>query len=178
MKYRHQALMRGVYRIQVGNKFYIGKADQFAIRMKQHERGLFKAWLYSPDLPPEIKMYEPWIKYLLENPKVQRLEAQVIHYCRTETDCSFMEAQILSDLQGNPDCLNKRFAQPSRIPRKDDIWECTKVSRIELMFFDPADPEERMYSCYDPINDCGTINKKEALVRTKKFIDTKEKEKA
>jgi hypothetical protein len=157
LTYKHNAhkLMRGVYRITMGNKFYIGRTRFFATRVWRHDKALNQALRYYPDLLPDHEMYREWCRYLHENPKIKEAKCEIIHYCEDDDALHEMENKLLREVLNHPDCLNRTF-QSVNPRRKTDKW-CVEYRDFIPYFYDPADPEKKSYSCFSILTETGRI---------------------
>lgn len=172
--------MKGIYRIEFGNKFYIGQAKRMATRMYQHERGIAGCMLRYAMPKPYEAHYCRLVQYLLENPSVTFGRVEVIQRCVTAWDLFYAERAWLQDVKENPDCLNGTF-EPTRAYINDDVWDIERVpnSTINLFYYlDPRDPAIR-YNPYQKLTVHGEIWKqkplKSEIARTQQLLSSLQK---
>lgn len=159
-------LMRGVYKIAFGGKFYIGRALILADRAKQHERainGIMSDYAASQNLSYRDSYAKNWpsywriAKYLLENPKIESGTIELIQRCVTPHQMYAAELKILRTLLGNSDCWNRQFSSPRPRPTAVDEWDVKKVGSV-FYYYDPANPNKLFPHCYN-INAEGEMSK-------------------
>lgn len=151
----HHKLMKCIYKITIGNKFYIGQCMRLAERMYQHQ-GAINRCLKRYAMPKETEVnYIPIVRYLHENPKVTVLQVEVIQRCITAWDLGYAERSWLADFYNNPDCLNIQF-QGSFYPNHD-IWDVGPDRNNTPSYFDPFDPGKKMYHVWTKLTKSGII---------------------
>lgn len=154
-------LMKCVYKITIGNRFYIGQCMRLAERMYQHQ-GHINRCLKRYTMPKETEIsYIPIVRYLHENPKISTLQVEVVQRCITAWDLSYAEKIWLSDYMSNPDCLNGTFIG-SFYPNHD-IWDVELDRLGQLRYFDPFDPDKKKYHAWTPLNKTGFITAVKAI---------------
>jgi hypothetical protein len=147
-------LMKGIYKITIGNKFYIGQSKRLAVRMYQHQRGITGCLnRYGMPRPYEM-MYLPWARYLNENPYIKSGQVEVIQRCISALDLYYAESFFLNELANHPDCLNASFA-PSRY-LNDDMWDIEVKDGWVIYYFDRNDPAKK-YEMYQRLKVNGEI---------------------
>lgn len=147
-------LMRCVYKITFGGKFYIGRSTLLAQRIAAHETGINTALrgyakhinsgasIYS--VPGKSSMYMRLAKYLLENPQIKHGVVEVITRGITEDDLYVNELPILRNLIGNPDCLNVSFTTGrSKNSGSDELWmvKRKRKEKDELYYYSSKYPK-------------------------------------
>ncbi len=138
-------LFPGIYKITLGGKFYIGKANVPAERIRVHESSLNKALqvFYErrfEDIPKaqyaSYLKYKRWVKYLHENPKVNIGCVEIIQRGIHPISLYYMENRHLNAIKDHPDSLNAVFASPR--PSADDYHYCdAKITMNQLLLFNP-----------------------------------------
>lgn len=121
-KFPQQRLMKCVYRLTIGDKFYIGRTKQLCNRVNAHINSIQKAMdnYYALNLYPRSKTiseknslsfsnYKNIAKYIFEHPKVNTLYVEVIYHSAYQKDISIVERQQLRYYENHPDCLNNVF---------------------------------------------------------------------
>lgn len=157
-KYPYQKLMKGIYRIEIGHKFYIGMATRFGERMYQHEMDINKC-LRNFTMPRQgYAHYLRIARYLHENPRIEYCYAEIIQKCVTGRELYFYEDRFLKDAKGNRDCLNTAFYSTKRSFGLPDTWDIKPIDGI-LHYFDPSNPEVKPIHIYTPLNRDGSISK-------------------
>lgn len=147
--------MKGIYKITIGNKFYIGQCKRLAKRMYQHERGI-AGCLNRYGMPRQYEIhYLPWCRYLNDNPQINFGTVEIIQRCVSAWDLYYAERYYLQEIEGHPDCLNSVFI-PSKSYIDDQLWEIGLDRNEMLEYFDPADPAKR-YGMYQKLTVQGEI---------------------
>lgn len=160
--------MKGIYRISIGDKFYIGQCRRLAARMYQHERGINGClWRYNMPRPYEIS-YLPIVTYLNEHPKVKTGTVEVIQRCVSSYDLMIAEYYWLQDAKGNPDCFNDSFAMNSRY-LDESLWDISIGENGLIEYFDPADPSNR-YGQFQKLTTHGEIWKRKSSKKDQDYI--------
>jgi hypothetical protein len=141
----HHRLFPGIYKITLGGKFYIGKANVPAERIKVHENSLNRALqvFYErrfEDIPKaqyaNYLKYKKWVKYLHENPKVNVGRVEIIQRGIHPISLYYMENRHLNAIKDHPDSLNAIFTSPR--PNADDHHYCdAKITQNQLLLFNP-----------------------------------------
>jgi hypothetical protein len=157
----HQAIMRGIYRIDVGRKFYIGQALRFAARVKQHEKSINLLLETQHDVL-EKDMYLHWIEYLHENPRIQVLKARLIHYCKNGVELSEWEDRILKSVEGDDRCLNRGFSCQKVYTTFDFDW-LYRFYPDEGLYFYKGEVPSVQYRSDAPLRPNGNICMKSAM---------------
>jgi len=160
-------LMRGVYKITIGGKFYIGKASILQTRAYQHETALNKAINNYAEIKnlkscngsaAEIaSMYMEFAQHIAENPSITHGTIEVIQRCISPVQLYIAEHKILRMLVGNRDCLNKAFYGTKPRPFELTNWDVKKVGKV-FYYFDPSNPTELFPHVYN-ISAIGEISK-------------------
>ena len=154
-KHRYHRLMKGIYKITIGNKFYIGQCKRLAIRMYQHERGI-AGCLNRYGMPRQYEAhYLPLARYLNDNPKIRSGQAEIIQRCVSAWDLYYAENYYLKEVENNPDCLNGVFAANRRYI-DDQLWDISFDKNGMIEYFDPADPTKK-YGMYQSLTESGEI---------------------
>lgn len=138
-------LFPGIYKITLGGKFYIGKANVPAERIKVHEYSLNRALqtFYDrrfDDIPKtqyaNYLKYRRWVKYLVENPRIRAAQVQIIQRGIHPISLYYMENWHLNAIKDHPDSLNGIFTSPR--PSADDFHYCdAKIAQNQLLLFNP-----------------------------------------
>jgi hypothetical protein len=133
---RHRQ-MKGIYRIDVGNIFYIGRAGLLANRMYNHSLSINK-YLESQSLPESEKYHERIIRYLQDNPKIETMKVTLIQRCVTFVDLWASENSWLSYYELHPDCVNRTFRGSFVIREflKNEKQDCILIDNV-IHYFDP-----------------------------------------
>jgi len=138
-------LFPAIYKITFGGKFYIGKANIPAERMREHENGLKKAFrtffkmkfenITSQEYSDFLK-YRKFVNYLYENPKIETGTVEIIQRGIHPVSLYYMENRHLNAVINHPDCLNSVFV--SGRPRKSDTHFCdARIEKEKLLLFNP-----------------------------------------
>lgn len=162
---KYHKLMRGIYKITVGNKFYIGQASRVAERIYAHESCI--NWcLKRYGMPKKYeKHYIKMAKYLHENPSINTLYVDVVQKCVSTWDLFYAESVWLNEHKSNPDCLNTAFLVPRRYI-DDSLWDAEIAKDGLLYYFDPSDPDQKRYHLCTPLTKSGKIAKQNTYIRS------------
>jgi hypothetical protein len=106
----HARAMKGIYKIQLGGKFYIGRAENVYSRVYQHTETINKELMRYPML--KNTQYLKWCQYLLENPSINTLKVVALQRCERDSMLFFAERYYLNQYYGHADCLNLCLAVP------------------------------------------------------------------
>lgn len=133
---RHRQ-MKGIYRIDVGRIFYIGRAGLLANRMYNHILSINK-YLGSQSLPESEKYHEKIIRHLQDNPKIETMRVTLIQRCITFVDLWESENSWLSYYEGHPDCVNRTFRGGFMVREflKNEKQDCVLIDNV-IHYFDP-----------------------------------------
>lgn len=154
-------LMKCIYKITIGNKFYIGQCMRLAERMYIHKSKINLALTRYTMTREADEHYIHIARYLHENPKVTKLQVEVIQRGISAWDLAYAEKSWLSDCIGNPDCLNGTLVG-SCYPN-NDIWDVELDCLGQLRYFDPFDPLKRKYHAWTPLNKSGRVTALKAI---------------
>lgn len=147
--------MKGIYKITIGNKFYIGQCRRLAARMYQHQRGIAGCLnRYGMPRPYEIS-YLPWARYLNDNPQIKTGHVEIIQRCVSAWDLYYAECNYLKDIVGHPDCLNASFI-PSKSYIDDELWDIEVKNGWVIYYFDKKDPSKK-FEMYQKLTEKGEI---------------------
>lgn len=168
-KFPQQRLMKCVYRLTIGDKFYIGRTKQLNSRVSSHINGIYKAMneydllnLYQRNNTTgersklSFSYYKNFAKYLLEHPKINTMYVEVIYHSPYHKNISIVEKQQLRYYENHPDCLNKVFntgIDSSSIHQ----YAAKKVGRF-VYYYDINNPNELIPCTYNLYAD-GKYNK-------------------
>jgi hypothetical protein len=167
-KHKYHKLMKGIYKITIGNKFYIGQCKRLAIRMYQHERGVAGCLnRYGMPRPYETK-YLPWVRYLNDNPKIKSGQVEIMQRCISAWDLYYAESFYLKEVSGHPDCLNGVFVT-SKNYIDDKLWDIELDQNEMIEYFDPAEPTKR-YGMYQKLTVSGEIWKQKPSKKDQEYI--------
>ena len=151
-------LMKGIYKITIGNKFYIGQCKRLAVRMYQHERGI-AGCLNRYGMPREYEAhYLPWCRYLNDNPQIKFGTVEIIQRCISAWDLYYAESYYLQEIEGHPDCLNATF-KPVKSYIDDKLWDIEVRDGWLISYFDPKDHTKK-YEMYQRLTESGEIWRK------------------
>lgn len=158
-KNEYHKLMKGIYKLTVGDKFYIGRANRLAERMYQHQ-GLINRCLSRYAMPKLSEShYIKFAKYLHENPLITTISAEIIQRGISSWDLHYAEHNWLTEIKGHPDCLNTQFFS-TQANIDHDIWDAFIDDKYGIIFyFDPFDNDRRRYNMCTQLNKSGTIVK-------------------
>jgi hypothetical protein len=162
---RHYWLIKGIYKITVGGKFYIGKTSNLYRRVNQHEIAINKSLL---NYPTAYNNYSHWAKYIYENEGIQKCVVDVIQRCVSDSELHYSEMYYLKELRGHPDCLNLNWGSDIITTFKcikDNLWDVTWENGFPL-FFNPLRPDKKI-SAFAPLTANGRYSSKkyDELVR-------------
>lgn len=151
-------LMKGIYKISIGNKFYIGQCKRLAVRMYQHGRGI-AGCLNRYGMPRAYEEhYLPWCQYLNDNPKINVGTVEIIQRCISAWDLYYAEEYYLQEIEGHPDCLNATF-KPVKSCIDDHLWDIEVRDGWIIYYFDPKEPTKK-YEMYQKLTVSGEIWRK------------------
>jgi hypothetical protein len=161
--------MKCVYRLSIGNKFYIGRTRQLDQRVKSHVSSIQNAMnnydllsLYhrggeSTDLRRlHYHTYRHFAKYLLENPKIDTVYVEVLFYSPYHKEISIIENKQLRYHENHPDCLNNTFRAGIDKKRFHE-YGVKKVGRF-LYYYELDNPNELIPCTYN-LQNTGSYNK-------------------
>jgi hypothetical protein len=164
----HHKLMKGIYKITFGRKFYIGQCRRLSVRVFQHQRGI-NGCMSRYGMPKSYeKVYLPWARYLFENPQIKFGTIEMLQRCVTAKELMIAEASYLQDLRTNPDCLNASFTVPMRYI-DDGMWDCDVQDDWLIHYFDPREPAKR-YSQYQKLTAAGEIWTRKPSKKDQEYI--------
>ena len=150
--------MRGIYKITVGDKFYIGQARVLAERIHSHEIGI-NGCLHRFGMPKKSQQhYMKMAKYLHEHPLISELQVEIIQRCVSTWDLYYAERGWLTELKTHADCLNGAFSVTRRWIN-DSMWDAELFDGWLIKYFDPLDPTGKRYDMYTPLTTAGKIAK-------------------
>jgi hypothetical protein len=154
----HHKLMRGIYKISIGDRFYIGQARILARRMYSHQMGINNC-LRHFGMPKESHShYINIARYLHEHPLISSLQVEVIQRCVSTWDLLYAEQGWLTELKTHSDCFNESFTVPRRYIN-ESLWEAEVFDGWLIKYFDPSNPMARKYDMYTPLTSGGKIAK-------------------
>lgn len=156
LKYPDQGLMKGIYRINIGNKFYIGSANRVAERIYRHECSINNCLLQYPMPKRSYAHYSRLAQYLHENPNITYVLAEVIQRCVTPEDMYHYENMFLTEASFNPDCINGIFYATTKVLRHADTWDIEKRGN-DWYYFDPQNPEVTSIPVGAPLTKAGKV---------------------
>lgn len=155
-------LMKCVYKITFGHRFYVGRTKNLSFRVAQHERGInflmnnyadISTNGYKTELKrKQVSYYKSTAQFLLENPKITTGKVEVLQRALTNNELYFAENKYLRELDGNRDCLNKAFnaSKPKR-SEKYTLWDVVKIGNV-FYYYDHCEPEIFLPHYYNLIN--------------------------
>ena len=157
-KNQHHKLMRGIYRITVGDKFYIGQARILAERMYSHQT-VINGCLRRFAMPKQSeRQYLKMAKYLHEHPLISQIQVEIIQRCVSTWDLYYAEQGWLTELKTHADCLNGSFNVTKRWV-DDSLWDVELKDDWLLCYFDPSDRDGKKYEMYTQLTKAGSIAK-------------------
>lgn len=116
-------LMKCVYRLRIGDKFYIGRTRQLNQRVQAHLNGIQCAMnnynllnLYrrhrdinEPNRKISCYYYEKMAKYIFEHPNIDTIYVDVLYYSPHNKNISIVERSFLRHFENHKDCFNATF---------------------------------------------------------------------
>lgn len=100
--------MKGIYKLVIGGKFYIGRAENLFARSNDHKYAINRGLLTYPNL--KSPHYAEWCRYLLENPKIDTIKVIALQRCIRDSMLFFAERYYLNEYGNHPDYLNLSIA--------------------------------------------------------------------
>lgn len=163
---------RGVYKLTIGKKFYIGRSKYIATRFKQHWKEINK-FFTSGKYPPDSYLKKVF-EHLEEDQWSYYFEVSLLDECYTVDELVEKEQKWLDKYNGHPNCLNIGFKAKKITHEIDETPEeqwnrkaNTGVVRRggRLVFFVPKDIKS------DVIDGRSQSVKKHTPQKKKKAID-------
>lgn len=108
---RKNAAFKGIYKMTIGDAYYIGRSINIRKRAKAHLyelQRLFNHFKYTPDTIPELEYKIKLFKYLWDNPSLFCLEFYFLD-SYDETDMIEKEQWYLTKAENDPNCVNHSF---------------------------------------------------------------------
>ena len=95
-KREYQRCMKGVYIFHIGQYFYIGRSKSIGTRINQHQQKInYSISNYdriknslNNNATPTPNMYMKIAQYILENPKLNHFQADVVFVVQTPKVCA------------------------------------------------------------------------------------------
>jgi hypothetical protein len=138
------SVLPGIYKITLGGRFYIGKANIPYLRIKEHTRGINKTLRtlaerrFIKPTDAVFTKYLPIAKYLAENPSIISGTVEIIQRGIHPVSLYYMENYRLNMVKDNPDYLNTLFKSPR--PAFDDYHHCdAKLVDGKILLYNPVD---------------------------------------
>lgn len=175
----HLRLIKGIYKITIGGKFYIGSAEKLHMRIYSHETSLNAALRMYPETRPSCLMHLHWAQYIYENPKITYATVDVIQRCVTDSHLYYAEQFYMNEYCWHPEYLNKSktIRRPSCFRGGENKkWDVEIDDTGTPMYFNPDEPYERI-SGYADLTRRGSIRKiRKPLTPEEKLVKEKESE--
>lgn len=135
-------LAKGVYKITVGGKFYIGAASRLQARIYQHEMGVNRALREYPERHPTYSQYYWWAKYIHENEGIAVCSVDLLQRCVDDFALYNAEIRYVKEYNRHPDSLNR--APTVRRPHcfrggKNEMWDVVKHFGM-WHYYNPEEP--------------------------------------
>lgn len=91
----------GIYKLHLGDKFYIGRAKNIRTRAKQHMKDLEAMIYYKKEKGGQIGMFN----HLMENPLIDRIRIEILEEC-AESELHLKEQHWIDEHLSDPCLLN------------------------------------------------------------------------
>jgi hypothetical protein len=155
--------MKGIYRISLGDRFYIGSTFSIYKRTYQHEFSLNKTIFNYPTSHPRYDNYNKWAQYVFESRGVEKAYVDVVERCISDEQMWHRELYHIREVYGNPNNLNQspNVARPSSmLGGEEHLWDVKKCNKGNmLVYFDVNNPDNYI-GCLELLNKNGTVQKK------------------
>lgn len=146
--------MKGIYKITIGGKFYIGKALNVGMRAYQHELNInaalknYSRWAnVGPETEAEVSKlsYLTIAKYIHENPSITHGTVEVIQRQVCSNMMYLTENFYLKEIENNRDFYNISMVGSKPKSTEDNVWEA-ELNGECIEYFDPRLPQFRLKS--------------------------------
>lgn len=156
----HVRAAKGIYKINIGGKFYIGKADNLYARVYQHQSTL--NWELRRYPMMKATQYFKWCRYIHENPSIEIATVHLIQRCETDFQAYWAEKYHLNEIKYSCDALNTVFEVPR--PRcffggYDKKWLLDTRDMTRILYYNPDDIMDATYS-HEPLTIHGKPRKR------------------
>lgn len=154
LKNPHHYWMKGIYKITIGGKFYIGKALNVGMRAYQHEleintalKNYSRLMNIGPDGREEMsKMgYLNIARYIHENPSITGGTVEVLQRQVCSNMMYFSENMYLKEIEFNRDSYNISVIGSRPKSTEDNLWQA-ELNGECVEYFDPRLPQFRLKS--------------------------------